>query len=66
MSEELSRTGWPVVCKECGYRFGEGEEYYVVQHVALKQENSIANRVEVLDEKTICMHDCTGDGPVEV
>lgn len=66
MTEELSRTGWPVVCAECGHQFVVGEEYYVVQRVVLKRQNSLANLVEVKEEKTICTHDCNGTEFVEV
>jgi len=54
-------AGFPVICSACGYEFQPGEEYYVVQRVCLKKLGAMANLVEVVNERVMCMHDCSGD-----
>jgi hypothetical protein len=68
MTDETSTldAGFPVACSVCGYEFQPGEEYYVVQRTCLKKTGALANLVEVVNERVMCMHDCNGEDLVEL
>jgi hypothetical protein len=63
VTDELSTAGagFPIICSVCGYEFKPGEDYYVVQRTVLKKQGSMANLVEVVNERVMCTYDCNGD-----